>query len=36
MPKGKAIITDPEKAIYNKVYNKTSFNIFGFLSSFFK
>ena len=23
-PKGLGIITDPEKAIYNKVYNKTS------------
>jgi len=23
-PKGSGIVTDPEKAIYNKVYNKTS------------
>ena len=23
-PKGLGILTDPEKAIYNKVYNKTS------------
>jgi hypothetical protein len=26
--KGTGIIKDPKKAIYNKVYNKTSFSIF--------
>jgi hypothetical protein len=26
--KGTGIIKDPKKAVYNKVYNKTSFSIF--------
>ena len=26
--KGTGIIKDPKKAIYNKIYNKTSFSIF--------
>lgn len=29
--KGTGIIKDPEKAIYNKVYEKTSFSIFDLL-----
>lgn len=28
-PKGTGIIRDPKKAIYNKVYNKTTFSAFG-------
>lgn len=28
--KGTGIIKDPEKAIYNKVYEKTSFSLFDF------
>ncbi len=24
MPRGTAIVTDPKKAVYNKVYNKTT------------
>lgn len=27
VPRGLGIVTDPRKAIYNKVYNKTSFSI---------
>lgn len=36
MPKGKGWIRDPKKAAYNKVYNKTSFDIFKTLKKLFK
>ncbi len=35
-PKGLGIVTNPEKAVYNKVYNRTSFSIFKLLSKLFK
>ncbi len=28
MPRGYGFLRDPKKAMYNKVYNKTSFDIF--------
>jgi len=31
MPKGTGILRNPKKAVYNKVYNKTSFSIFDLL-----
>jgi hypothetical protein len=34
--KGTGIIKNPKKAVYNKVYNKTSFSIFGLLKKMFK
>ncbi|MGV8147117.1 MAG: hypothetical protein ACLKAK_10735 [Alkaliphilus sp.] len=36
MPKGLGIVRDPKKAVYNKVYNKTSFDIFKILKKLFK
>ncbi len=36
MPKGTAILTSPKKAVYNKIYNKTSFNPFSLLKKLFK
>ncbi len=36
MPKGKGWIRDPKKYAYNKVYNKTSFDIFKTLKKLFK
>lgn len=34
--KGTGIIKSPKKAVYNKVYHKTSFSIFGFIKKLFK
>jgi len=34
--KGVGYIKDPKKSIYNKVYNKTSFNPFKLLKKLFK
>ena len=34
--KGTGIIKSPKKAVYNKIYNKTSFSIFGFLKKLSK
>lgn len=36
MPKGKGWIRNPKKYTYNKVYNKTSFDIFKLLKKLFK
>ncbi len=36
MPKGKGWIRNPKKYVYNKVYNKTSFDIFKTLKKLFK
>ena len=36
MPKGLGILRNPRKAVYNKVYNRTSFDIFGFIKKLFK
>lgn len=35
-PKGYGIITDPKKAVYNKVYHKTTFSIFDLLKIFLR
>lgn len=34
--KGMGYVKNPKKAIYNKVYNKTSFSIFDILKKLFK
>lgn len=34
--KGTGIIKNPKKAIYNKVYNKTSFSVLNLLKKLFK
>lgn len=36
MPKGYGVFRNPKKAVYNKVYNKTSFDIFKILKKLFK
>ncbi|HKL41667.1 MAG TPA: hypothetical protein VJ962_03715 [Clostridia bacterium] len=36
MPKGTGAIRNPKKAVYNKVYNKTSINPFRLLKKLFK
>ena len=36
MPKGYGWVRNPEKFVYNKVYNKTSFDIFKLLKKLFK
>ena len=36
MPKGYGWVRNPEKYLYNKVYNKTSFDIFKLLQKLFK
>jgi len=36
MPKGYGWLRDPKKYAYNKVYNKTSFDIFKLLKKLFK
>lgn len=36
MPKGKGWIRNPKKYVYNKIYNKTSFDPFKFLKKLFK
>lgn len=36
MPRGKGWIRNPKKYAYNKVYNKTTFDIFKILKKLFK
>ncbi|TCZ75334.1 hypothetical protein E0485_18295 [Paenibacillus albiflavus] len=36
MPRGYGWLRNPKKAVYNKVYNKTSFDIFKLLKKIFK
>lgn len=36
MPKGKGWLRNPEKFVYNKVYNKTTFDPFKVIKKFFK
>lgn len=36
MPRGYGFIRDPKKAVYNNIYNKTSFDIFKTLKKLFK
>ena len=36
MPKGYGCVRNPEKFVYNKVYNKTSFDIFKLLKKLLK
>lgn len=36
MPKGYRWVRNPKKFVYNKVYNKTSFDIFKVLKKLFK
>jgi hypothetical protein len=36
LPNGVGAIVNPKKAIYNKVYNKTSFSIFDIFKKLFK
>ena len=36
MPKGYGWVRNPEKFVYNKVYNKTSFDIFKLLKKLLK
>lgn len=36
MPKGKGWIRNPKKAVYNKVYNKITFNPLKTISKLFK
>jgi hypothetical protein len=35
-PRGWGWLTNPKKAAYNRVYNRTSFSIFGILKKLFK
>ncbi|KKH92362.1 hypothetical protein EO95_02970 [Methanosarcina sp. 1.H.T.1A.1] len=34
--KGTGIVKNPKKAVYNKVYHRTSFSIFGLFKKLFK
>ncbi len=34
--KGMGVINNPKKAVYNKVYNKTSVGLFDFIGKLFK
>ena len=36
MPRGYGWLRDPKKAAYNKVYSRTTFDIFEFLKKLFK
>lgn len=36
MPRGSGILRNPKKAVYNKVYKRTSFDIFKVLKKLFK
>jgi len=36
MPRGGGWITDPKKAVYNRVYNRTSISLFGLLRKLFR
>lgn len=35
-PRGFGVITNPKRAVYNRVYNRTSFDVFKFLARLFK
>jgi hypothetical protein len=35
-PRGYGWLTNPKKAAYNRVYNRTSFSIFGLMKKMFK
>ena len=35
-PRGFGFITNPKKAVYNRVYNRTSFSLFSILRKLFK
>jgi hypothetical protein len=36
MPRGYGFLKNPKKAVYNKVYNRTSFDVFKLLKKLFK
>ncbi len=36
MPRGYGFLRNPKKAVYNKVYNRTSFDVFKLLKKLFK
>jgi hypothetical protein len=36
LPNGVGAVVHPKKAIYNKIYNKTSFSIFDLIKKLFK
>lgn len=36
MPRGWGWLTDPKKALYNRVYNRTSFSIFDLIKKLLK
>ena len=36
VPKGYGFLTNPKKAVYNRVYNRTSFSLFSLLRKLFK
>ena len=36
MPRGSGWLRNPKKSVYNKVYQKTSFDFFGLLKKLFK
>ncbi|HEY3371449.1 MAG TPA: hypothetical protein VGK10_11405 [Prolixibacteraceae bacterium] len=36
VPRGYGFLTNPKKATYNRVYNRTSFSFFSLLKSLFK
>ncbi len=36
MPKGYGWVRDPKKYVYNKLYNRVSFDVFGLLKNLFK
>ncbi|OPA77531.1 hypothetical protein BVG16_13855 [Paenibacillus selenitireducens] len=36
MPRGYGALRSPKKAIYNKVYNRTTFDLFKFIRKLFK
>ena len=35
-PKGLGIVTDPKKAVYNRVYNRTTFSFWSLLGKLFR
>jgi len=35
-PKGLGIVTDPEKAVYNRIYNRTSISFWSLLKKLFR
>lgn len=36
MPKGFGVLRNPRKAVYNRIYNRISFDIFKIIKEFFK